>query len=187
MHQKSADTRELLVTAAMSILMEGNEILTLDGVARKAGVSRGGLLHHFPTKDALVEAVVDALVKRLDMIAGQASGREEIGSHGEVRAYIEESLDPIMREASADVARGVIRLFGSEVRKDASFLNPWRRLFAGRLDHFRENGDLKGFARAAVMVLAIESFMLVDVFNLYEFSEQEIEAIKGELLERVDA
>jgi len=187
MHQKSADTRDLLVTAALSILMEGKEVLTLDGVARKAGVSRGGLFHHFPTREVLVEAVVDALVKRLDMISGEAPRHEEIGSPREARAYIEECLDPVMREAAADVARGVIRLCGSEIRQDAPFLNPWRRQFSSRLDRFREAGDLEGFAWAAVMVLAVESFTLVDVFNLYAFSDQEIEAIKGELLARMKA
>jgi AcrR family transcriptional regulator len=38
--------------------------LTLDAVALEAGVSKGGLLHHFPTKEKLLEAMVQRIVDR---------------------------------------------------------------------------------------------------------------------------
>ncbi|MFF4615626.1 TetR/AcrR family transcriptional regulator [Nonomuraea jabiensis] len=43
------------------LLSEGAEALTLEAVARRAGVSKGGLFYHFPTKQALVAAMVDRL------------------------------------------------------------------------------------------------------------------------------
>jgi AcrR family transcriptional regulator len=57
-----ADTNELqntLLDAAEAVVMrQGIANLTLDAVAAEAGMSKGGLLHHFPTKDRLVEALV---------------------------------------------------------------------------------------------------------------------------------
>ncbi|AZZ54673.1 TetR family transcriptional regulator [Rathayibacter iranicus] len=44
------------------LIEQGERAATLDAVARKAGVSKGGLLYHFPSKDALV----DGLLQRLD-------------------------------------------------------------------------------------------------------------------------
>jgi AcrR family transcriptional regulator len=38
--------------------------LTLDAVALEAGVSKGGLLHHFPSKDKLLEAMVQRIIDR---------------------------------------------------------------------------------------------------------------------------
>ncbi len=48
-------TRERLLDAATKIIMtRGVTHLTLDLVAEEAEVSKGGLLHHFPTKDKLI-------------------------------------------------------------------------------------------------------------------------------------
>jgi len=57
--QAAAQTRERLIDAAVqTIHAVGAANLTLDAVAKVAGVSKGGLLHHFPSKDALIEAVL---------------------------------------------------------------------------------------------------------------------------------
>ncbi|HRN83289.1 MAG TPA: helix-turn-helix domain-containing protein, partial [Hyphomicrobium sp.] len=41
---------QLLDVAARLCLKNGLHGLTLDAVAKEAGVSKGGLLHHFPSK-----------------------------------------------------------------------------------------------------------------------------------------
>jgi AcrR family transcriptional regulator len=49
------ETRERLLAAAkVVVLTHGTTQLTLDRVAEEAGVSKGGLLHHFPTKESLI-------------------------------------------------------------------------------------------------------------------------------------
>jgi AcrR family transcriptional regulator len=48
----------LLDAAEAVVVRQGIANLTLDAVAAEAGMSKGGLLHHFPTKDRLVEALV---------------------------------------------------------------------------------------------------------------------------------
>ena len=55
----SDTTRESLLDAAHRVMQrDGAGNLTLDGVAREAGVSKGGLLYHFPSKNDLLRAVV---------------------------------------------------------------------------------------------------------------------------------
>lgn len=52
--------RDLLLDAAEKVVRkQGLSCLTFDAVAKEAGLSKGGLLHHFPTKDALIEAMVN--------------------------------------------------------------------------------------------------------------------------------
>ncbi|MEE2061294.1 TetR/AcrR family transcriptional regulator [Rhodococcus artemisiae] len=65
--QRTAATRAKLLDAAVDTLVElGYSGTSTHGIAKRAGVSRGAQLHHFPTKEALVVAAVEHLVdKRL--------------------------------------------------------------------------------------------------------------------------
>jgi AcrR family transcriptional regulator len=57
--EKTAQMRARLLDAAVAVLRErGVSGLTLDAVAQEAGVSKGGLLHHFSSKEALVGALL---------------------------------------------------------------------------------------------------------------------------------
>lgn len=50
---------QILDAGEAVVLREGMGRLTLDGVARQAGLSKAGLLHHVPSKDALIGAMVE--------------------------------------------------------------------------------------------------------------------------------
>ena len=52
------DRDAMLAAAERVVIRQGIANLTLDAVAAEAGMSKGGLLHHFPSKDRLVEALV---------------------------------------------------------------------------------------------------------------------------------
>lgn len=54
----------ILDAAVLSLIDQGAARTTTLEVQRKAGVSRGALLHHFPTHAALLAATVHDLVKR---------------------------------------------------------------------------------------------------------------------------
>ncbi|MCZ8132357.1 MAG: TetR/AcrR family transcriptional regulator [Steroidobacteraceae bacterium] len=60
--QKSAATRNLIVEAAIKCFVElGYAQTTTTAIAEKAGLSRGAMLHHFPSKIDIVRAAVDYL------------------------------------------------------------------------------------------------------------------------------
>jgi AcrR family transcriptional regulator len=65
--QKSASTRTLIVEAAIKCFVEhGYPRTTTTMIAEKAGLSRGAMLHHFPSKLEVVRAAVEHLhAKRL--------------------------------------------------------------------------------------------------------------------------
>jgi AcrR family transcriptional regulator len=63
--QKSATTRNLIVEAAIHCFVElGYARTTTTAIANKAGLSRGAMLHHFPSKMDIVRAAVAHLHAR---------------------------------------------------------------------------------------------------------------------------
>ena len=73
---------------------DGVARLTLDAVAREADVSKGGLLYHFPNKDALISAMVLRWVDGFERNIGQRLEMEEAGALGSwARAYAGASFE----------------------------------------------------------------------------------------------
>lgn len=59
--------RERVLDAYVEILItDGERAATLDAVARAAGVSKGGLLYHFASKDDLAAALIERLLSLTD-------------------------------------------------------------------------------------------------------------------------
>jgi AcrR family transcriptional regulator len=61
--------RDRLIAAARDLFAEAGTDVSLDAVARRAGVGAGTLYRHFPTRDALVEAAYRSEVAELSAAA----------------------------------------------------------------------------------------------------------------------
>ena len=64
MTESKADTsRKRILDAATEIAIEqGPKVLTLDNVAKRCGMSKGGVMHHFKNKDALLAGMVESMI-----------------------------------------------------------------------------------------------------------------------------
>ncbi|WP_370249443.1 TetR/AcrR family transcriptional regulator [Nocardioides sp.] len=63
--ERAATTRARILEAAFSCLVDsGYGATTVGAVQERAGVARGTLLHHFPTRSALMAGVVEDVVER---------------------------------------------------------------------------------------------------------------------------
>jgi AcrR family transcriptional regulator len=63
--QRSEQSRQKIVQAALTVFgLKGYRAASMEDVSLAAGCSKGGLYHHFPTKPALLAAVVDQLIAR---------------------------------------------------------------------------------------------------------------------------
>ncbi len=67
--------REKVLTAARAVFSEHGRDAQMDDVARRAGVGVGTVYRHFPTKEALIEAL---MVASFEAIAEQAERAQEI-------------------------------------------------------------------------------------------------------------
>lgn len=88
-------TRDKIIDAAMSIVRDqGVAKLTLDEAARRAGLSKGGVLYHFKTKDDLVRGVVEYLISHYDGLQQSYYDREPEGPYRWARAVVRTGFDP---------------------------------------------------------------------------------------------
>lgn len=72
----SSNTKSsILNAAAMVILENGVQTLTLEKVARKAGISKGGLLYHFPSKRRLIEGMIKHLIDETESSLEREMGK----------------------------------------------------------------------------------------------------------------
>ena len=63
---RSPNTPETILQAAGRVIRRaGSTGLTIDAVAAEAGLSKGGVLHHFASKDALIAAMVSHQLGRM--------------------------------------------------------------------------------------------------------------------------
>jgi AcrR family transcriptional regulator len=88
-------TRQAILQSTIDILIEqGLEALTLDAVAQKAGVSKGGLLYHFPNKDALILGLVNHLTQEFEAMLQEEFQQDDApGTPGQwTRAYVRAAL-----------------------------------------------------------------------------------------------
>jgi AcrR family transcriptional regulator len=83
--QKSAMTRDRILDAAITCFISlGYTNVTTAKVAQSAGVSRGAMLHHFPSKTELIQAAVEYLhdklledyTERVSNIPAELQGKE---------------------------------------------------------------------------------------------------------------
>ncbi|HEX4787286.1 MAG TPA: TetR/AcrR family transcriptional regulator [Actinospica sp.] len=94
--------RDRLLDSAETVLAEhGTQGLTLAAVAAHAGVSKGGLLYHFATKDALITGLIERLIDGFDALIADLRA-ERVGWY--TRAYIEATFT-VLGERDVDLAR----------------------------------------------------------------------------------
>lgn len=85
------DKIERILTAASKILANGGYMtrFSLSAVAAEAGVSKGGLLHHFPSKEALIRGLSENLIDYFEEHLIVEMQKEAEGIPGRfARAYI---------------------------------------------------------------------------------------------------
>ncbi len=91
--QKSASTRQLIIDAVIRCFIElGYSRTTTTAIARRAGLSRGAMLHHFPSKRDVVRAAVEYLhAKRLRALRKAVT---EVAADGD---HVRQSVDAYWR------------------------------------------------------------------------------------------
>uniref|UniRef100_UPI0030D95676 TetR/AcrR family transcriptional regulator n=1 Tax=Brasilonema sp. UFV-L1 TaxID=2234130 RepID=UPI0030D95676 len=154
-------TRETLLRAATQVILDkGVEALTLDAVAHQAGVSKGGLLYHFPNKDVLIVGMVEQLIQDFETALQEEFDRDDApGTPGQwLRAYIQATLR-ISKQSLALIARlSSIGVDKPELLECAeAYEQRWRQ---------RLKTDGLNPRTATIIQLAIDGLWFSEVFKL---------------------
>ncbi|MFI5956260.1 TetR/AcrR family transcriptional regulator [Cryptosporangium sp. NPDC051539] len=109
---KARTRRALLDAAARAVLAHGATV-SLDVVAREAGVSKGGLLHHFPSKEALFTALADDLIAQFDAAVDAQIDPADTAPGRLTRAYVRAIFADLERTDSDTTTREQATLMGA--------------------------------------------------------------------------
>ncbi len=164
--------REKILNAAEERLLAGGvPALVLDAVAADAGVSKGGLLYHFASKDALVGGLCERMLERFDR-ALDAQCEAEGGAPGAfTRAYLGTTVTDEGKPAdnSAQLMAALLATFG----RDSEHLEKVRAGFARW--HARLEADGIDPTTATLVRLAADGLWLSALLGL-----PQLDAERGE-------
>ena len=115
--------RPKLIDAALRVVEEhGVAALTLDAVAEEAGVTKRGLLYHFPTNHALLTGIHEDLAARNERELVEATGKEPED------ATLVERTRGYVRAAMSSPSNVEMRLI-MEGANDPEWMQPWIRVY----------------------------------------------------------
>lgn len=164
-----ANSRERILAAAADVAREnGPGSLSLDAVAQRAGVSKGGLLYNFPTKAALMNGLVTSYVETFQRAIDEAVAAGEPVLSAFLRVAIE----------ACDEEEPAAWIF-SALAEDVGFLEPVRRNRERLLAAIKAEAADK--TAAMVAFFAIEGLLAMKLFGTPLASKQERHAIEERL------
>ncbi|HEY7090938.1 MAG TPA: TetR/AcrR family transcriptional regulator [Tepidisphaeraceae bacterium] len=158
--REALSVRDRLLNAAEAVVArDGVSNLTLDAVAREAGVSKGGLLYHFPSKSALVIAIVEGLAVHCDSKHAAALDQEPPAPGAFTRAYLTARTQPREQKRAA-INTALLAAAGT----NPQYLDPFRK----RLVEWQSRLESDGIdpATASIVRLAIDGLCLGEVLGM---------------------
>jgi len=138
----------LLAAAAEVTQRDGAGNLTLEKVAEQAGVSKGGLLYHYPNKRALLEGM-------LNQMLGNIESRIAAADDTDLGSFIEAVGTRTAEE------RAIAQSLLAAAAEDPALLAPAREMVTHLFDHASKLSSL-----GPVLLLANEGLRFLDLLNL---------------------
>lgn len=157
------EARERILTAAEArLLAHGPAGLVLDAIAADAGVSKGGLLYHFRSKEALVAGLCDRMLQGFDRALESLCEADPTDVGAFTRAYLASTVTEEGKPAdnSAQLMAGILATLG----RDSSHLEAVR----ARFSRWHERLDADGIdpTRATLVRLAADGLWLSALLGL---------------------
>lgn len=170
------DTRqEILEAAGRVVLAQGASGLTLEAVAAEAGLSKGGLLYHFATKEDLLTGMVERLVELTETRIEQSAERDREPGRW-CRGYLAAcAVDPGGRDPFDRLAASVL----AAAANDPGLLAPLRA--QERTWQERRRGDGLEATTAAILRLAADGLWMNDLFGIEVLSAEERASVAARL------
>ncbi|MCZ8148260.1 MAG: TetR/AcrR family transcriptional regulator [Roseomonas sp.] len=176
------DARTRILDAAEAIVQaRGVTGLTLEAAARDAGVSKGGLLYHFASKEALLTALMARLAEfmrseHLACVAAQPPGPGRVA-----RADLEWGFGDGERSCNEKHDRAAA-IFLAAFHHDPALLDPVRAVIAQMRADSAADGLPPGVGEA--IHAAADGIFMAHIFRLYAPSDAERAATRR-VLERL--
>jgi AcrR family transcriptional regulator len=156
----SASTRDNLLKAAEEVVVtDGAQALTLDAVYKRAGVSKGGLLYHFPNKEALIDGMIERYIERS---RAEEEALRNIHEPAVPGASSRATIAQLSRQNPREDRIGAALL--AAVATDLDRLAPVHAVVRRRFEDMKE--DPIGFETAAIIELAATGLGVLELLKL---------------------
>ena len=174
-----AGTADRIIDAAEAIVEEhGVAALTLEQAAKRAGVSKGGVLYHYPSKEALVAAMIGRFTERFDSAVAQLTAEDGSAKGRTTRSYVKASFGhapgtgPKFDRACGSLTAALANNPGNlaVVREQSA---RWQRAV---------EGDGLDPVFASIIRLAVDGLWLGENFNLMRMNPRMRARIEARLL-----
>ena len=164
---RSEKSRQLIIQAALSVIArDGANKLTIDAIAKEAGISKGGVLHHFRTKQAVLVALMDNQRVHFGHFAREfLEGEGKYSSEPALAMQIS-----VLREASKQPHSVALAILGA-ISEQPSLVEGVKRTDADHVAAIRNEAadpDL-----AILRWTAARGLLWTSLFNMCPLSEQE--------------
>lgn len=171
-------SRDALLDAAEAVILRaGIGALTLDAVAAEAKVSKGGLLHHFPGKERLIEAMVARIVETWRSDVREAIDRTPEGPGRLPRALLDLCLDD--PNAWSETCRRSCQVLVAALANNPALVEPLRDCHREMSQRSASDGLPPGVADA--VVLAIDGLWFKWIFGIADVSPKTLAPIRAAL------
>jgi len=165
-------TRTEIIEKALEVAAQAGAMgFTLDAVAARTSVSKGALLHHFPTKLALLEGVIDHLGQmHADAILAEAARDPE--PYGRcARAYLRVTVNEPATPQDVSIGRAVMAACAIE----PSLAQRWN----GWVDKVKQDDpdDPVGADDALMLRLIADGLWMSDLFGTHRVSPEQRKAL----------
>jgi len=175
-----SDARERILDAALAVADRvGAAHLTLDAVAAEAGVSKGGLLYHFASKDLLLKGVVEHHVSqhRSDLEIARAMFPAHAG--GYLQAFVHAQLQGIAAKQHGPQAT---QSFIAAAVNTPGLMDSPRADSRTHVARLRTLGP--DFTDALIVSLALDGLFFGDTFEMLDLDDTERAALVDALKQR---
>ena len=171
--QRSSGKQRLIEAAAEIVSTQGVQQLTLEGVAAAAGITKGGLIYHFKTKDDLLAALVQSMIDEWDQRTRAKASESGSNSSAMLLALINDTFD--MQPSEKQLMRNLLAAASSYPH----LLGPVRELYDRTYRDFAGSSAQTGIA--LVSTAAIDGISLLELLDFHHFSEDQRKAMRKAL------
>ena len=174
--EEAMKTREAVLRATAHLIVRlGIGAFTIEAVAHEAGVTKGGVLHHFPSKEALTAGLIDQVTEVFNSRLEAELAAEAPGRPGRwLRAYIR----TIFSVQYEDI--NLIPALAAAVAADHRTLDQLRRGFEQSQRAAVEDGIDPTLA--TIIRLAVDGVVFTRALNLYVLDGATSQTISEELI-----